>query len=401
VNLGCRLNRVELDSIGADLLSAGLAFDDENPDLVVINTCCVTGAAEKKTRKAVRHELNAHASIPVFVVGCAINIHAQDYLGLSDRVQLASKDDILSSVNDVLGLSLVKASQSLPRAGEHFVRRAGIKIQDGCDCACTFCIVHVARGKSRSVPSETVLGQARELVDAGIRELVITGVNLGCYHEADKDLVALLRELRASCPKARIRISSIEPKHVSNELIDLMASEDGMICRHLHIPIQSGSNKVLREMARPYTREFLLELASNVRDRIPEVVLTTDIIVGFPGESDEDFDQSCSLMREMQISKIHVFRYSARKGTPAAERDDQVPAGVLAERAQKLAELGAQLRDEIGLARLGSTEAVLVEAQGRGTTESFYEVELTGDEELGSLMRANLTSYESGGIFSL
>ena len=286
------------------------------------------------------------------------------------------------------------------RTGSGFRTRVGIKVQDGCNNACTYCIVHVARGESWSVPFEEVVAEARAHALAGVRELVLTGINLGAYDDGGRTLADLLEALLEACPGARFRIGSVEPLDVSDELISLMAASDGRVCRHLHLPLQSGSSRVLSEMARPYDAAYFLSLVEKLRAAMPALSLSTDIIVGFPGETDEDFAETLGVASASAFSKIHVFRYSRREGTPAAERDDQVAATIVAERSRKLQALGLELGREDAKHRLGTDESVLVERVGQGTTESYHPVRWTSSAPaVGELVRIHLESLGRDGAF--
>lgn len=417
INLGCRVNRVESDSIiqaylarGGELVSAAYA------EIIVVNTCTVTGEAEKKTRKAIHRALRANQNAKVIVTGCASNIDPEGYAALDPRVVIVDKMDLLEVPVDAPA-----------RVGESFPVRVGIKIQDGCDHACTFCIVHVARGKAWSRPSDEIVAEVCALEDAGVREIVMTGIDLGSYDEpipgrseaggmvptlsdiadADacqegqkRDLAWLLRLLLARTKECRFRISSIEPISVTDELIELMARSNGRICEHLHLPLQSGSSKVLSEMERPYDATFFRDLVDKLRAAMPNISLTTDLMVAFPGETEEDFQESLGLARYARFSKIHVFRYSKRAGTPAALRADQVPPEVSERRARELRELSFELHQNFGQSLVGTTELVAVEGEGIGMTSSFYRVRVSSDLEAGSLVPLRLTELDASGIFS-
>ena len=393
VNLGCKVNRVEADGFERLLAGRGGAPSSQaEADLIVVNTCTVTGEAEKKTRKAVRHALAANEEAPVIVTGCATEIDAAAYEALGSRVTVvpkagmalyleegafpsrppaggspldtrAQRDDHTaeegelaaperpapSTGNRAAGLAAPEGAEAvLPADGR---TRIGIKVQDGCDNACTYCIVHVARGRATSRNADEVAAEAVALARAGVREIVLTGINLGSYDADGLDLADLCRRLLAETaelhapgePPCRFRIGSVEPMDVSMDLIGLLAEARGRLCRHLHLPLQSGSSKVLQEMGRPYDAEEYRQLADYLRAMVPEIALTTDIIVGFPGETEQDFEDTCALARHVGFAKIHVFPYSQREGTPAAERPDQVPPGEKAARAARLRTLTDEL----------------------------------------------------------
>ena len=216
-----------------------------------------------------------------------------------------------------------------------FRTRVDLKIQDGCDNTCSYCIVHVARGPARSVPAATVISRARTLADAGTRELVLVGIDLAAYRDADIDLARLVTLLQEKTDIGRVRVSSVEPQSVTPTLVDVLAHSEGRLCRHLHLCLQSGSDKVLREMNRRYDADAFCALANRLHEAVPRIALSTDVIVGFPGETEDDFARTCKLVERCGFMRLHVFRYSKRPGTPAAkmcirDRRKTIPAAPVA-----------------------------------------------------------------------
>ncbi len=419
VNLGCKVNRVESDGFAAALLERGCTLADEaEAQLIIVNTCTVTGEAEKKTRKAVRQALRANADARVVVTGCAAAIDPDTYTAMDDRVSVVSKlgmDGFLASIGafdeaghvrrDSEGTIAADATdgnvaaahghdrvgESPMRVGDEFPTRVGVKVQDGCNNACTYCIVHVARGRAWSRPASEVVEEARLLADSGVHEIVLTGINLGSYRYDGLNLAGLLRLLLGATPDGvRFRISSVEPRDVDDDLIELMAASKGRICRHLHLPLQSGSSKVLREMARPYRAEQFLELTNRLYDAMPMLSLSTDVIVGFPGETEEDYLATERVARASRFSKMHIFRYSKREGTPAAKRADQVPPEVKASRAKRLEALERELRQADRARRVGTRELALVETGGVATTESYHAIPAPEGACVGDLVECEL-----------
>lgn len=404
VNLGCKVNRVESDDAAAKLLSKGWEQGGaEAAHLIIVNTCAVTGEAEKKTRKAVRQALRSSESARVVVTGCASALRPEAFEEMSDRVECVAKGDLAAWLDKLPGHDDAVAHGPVLRVGAPFPTRVGVKVQDGCDNACTYCIVHVARGRAVSRPVDEVVAECVAYARAGVGEIVLTGINLGSYGRrvaqgpavglADllKELLSRTETLRAEDgPPCRFRISSIEPKDVDAGLIDLISRAEGRVCRHLHLPLQSGSSKVLREMARPYDAGFFADLVSDLRAAVPQLSLSTDIIAGFPGESEADFEETLSVARACGFSRIHAFPYSPRRGTPAAERADQLPPEVKEARAARLRTLGGELRDGDFSRRVGTRELVLVEQDGRGMSESYYEVPVPADAEPGRLIEVPL-----------
>jgi threonylcarbamoyladenosine tRNA methylthiotransferase MtaB len=274
-----------------------------------------------------------------------------------------------------------------------FRTRRGIKIQDGCDNVCSYCVVRLARGASRSTPVAEIREQVQAAEQSEIREIILTGVNLGSFNDQGHGLCQLVDELLGITTHLRIRLSSLEPQHADDELLALMAASSGRLCAHLHLPLQSGCDRTLEAMARPYDTAFYAERVAHARALMPHLALTTDLIVGFPGESDEDFAQSLSFCERMDFAQMHVFRYSKRPQTPATELSHQVLAPVSAERARVVREYAARARHRDALGRVGTQEAVLVETRGRGTSESYHKVAVSPDAKIGSLIFVRFTGY--------
>lgn len=394
VNLGCKVNRVESDRISMDLERFGHELvDQEHAHAVVINTCAVTTEAEKKTRKAVRHAANLPLAPTVVVCGCAVNLNPETYEALgpdvhavSDKSVVASYIDKLSGGTGVYEQTDENVTFTSAAAEELSHRRLGIKVQDGCDNRCSYCIIWKARGKPTSIPVALVLQSVREAVSQGVQEVVLTGINLGSYEDVDAegertDLVGLLKKMLDETDIARIRLSSVEPPDATDELLTLMASHRDRVCSHLHLALQSGCEKTLKEMHRVYTADEFRRIVARARQIMPDICLSTDLIVGFPGETEEDFEESLAFCEEMKFAKIHTFRYSPRPGTPAAARKDQVAPQDSAERSRRIRELQDRMRYEDALSRVGDEEYVLLEKLREGTSGSYHRVVVTGLNE--------------------
>lgn len=407
VNLGCKVNRVESDSIALFYERSGDKLSDvEHADLVVVNTCTVTGEAEKKTRKTIRRVLRSNESARVVVTGCASAIDPGFFSALSPRISVVDKVDLMEECES-LGAS---SHDDLVRVGERFPSRVAVKIQDGCNHACTYCIVHVARGRARSREYAQVEQEIMGLAKAGAKEIVLAGIDLGSYRgEVDGEtfrlggLVSrvLVRLESEGYPEVRLRISSIEPRSINEDFISVLASSNGRVCRHLHIPLQSGSDRILAEMHRPYTSQGYLALVRRIREAYPWLSLTTDVIVGFPGETDEDFEDTLRVCRQAGFSKIHVFRYSPRASTPAAQRDDQIDPATKEARARMLLALSDELRHSFALTRLGFCEQLVSEQDGWAMSESYYRVRISEDRFPSGEGTACLRSLEADGSFTI
>jgi threonylcarbamoyladenosine tRNA methylthiotransferase MtaB len=369
--LGCRLNQAESDAMADDLLRGGLspAAADEEPDVVVVNTCTVTREATKASRSAIRRAVRAHPAARVVVTGCyAVSDRAEVEAipGVDEVVTNDDKDrflDALGAAPTVAPLLQITPGPSARSAAPARVR-ANLKVQTGCDEWCTFCIIPTTRGPLRSRDPDELVAEARAMVDAGAREIVLTGVHLGKYAYdrggGERDLVHLLRRLVAIEPLRRVRLSSILSRHLTDELVCFMASEEKM-CTYLHVPLQSGDADILRTMHRPYAIDDYKRSVRRARDSIAGLALATDVIVGFPGETDEQFERTMEVVAEIGFSKLHVFRYSARPGTAASAMRDEVPLETKRDRSRALIALGNQIRSHWLDAHLGTTLGVLVE----------------------------------------
>jgi threonylcarbamoyladenosine tRNA methylthiotransferase MtaB len=419
-NLGCKVNRVESDSIARELLAAGaLPGPAAGADVVIVNSCTVTAESDSKSRKAVRQAAAGSANPWVIVTGCGVNYDAGQFANLADKV-IVLPDKSLAAAKALELLDLPSAppvsSSSLlssPRRGGRAAAggpglapgsrnagdpsltgsravslntapraRVGIKVQDGCDRRCSYCIIPKVRGGSQSVSIGEIQRELQRALESGVRELVLTGIDLGSYRFAGGGLSALLERLlcQGSGFDFRLRLSSIEPENISAELLGLIRDSDGRICAHLHVPLQSGSDRVLAAMGRGYRASEYLDVIDAVRDTLPDAAITTDVIVGFPGESQADFEDTVEVCTRAAFTRMHVFKYSMRLGTPAAELPNQLPPAVAAQRSRQLRELAALLQKNDALARLGKTERVLVETAGLGRSESYYPVVLPEDK---------------------
>lgn len=411
INLGCKVNRVESDSFGAFLLSNGAcATSLEFANLVIVNTCTVTGDAEKKTRKAVRRAVREAKQAHIVVTGCAAAINPELYKALSPRICVVPKGLVSEYLEKQLfinhamdnsghhGSFIPFDSSTNERIGDSFPTRVAVKIQDGCNHACAYCIVHTARGKAWSRNWDAIIDEVVALESHGVKEIVLTGIDLGSYRFGKRRLSDLLEELLTKTSKVRFRISSIEPCSIDKKLPELLLSSRGRICRHLHLPLQSGSHKVLKEMNRPYSRDYYLELCENLHAEIPQLSLTTDIIVGFPGETESEFKETLDVATKVGFSKIHVFRYSKRDGTPAALRSDQISPEIINRRACELSALSENLRSAFAQSLLGTEELVVVEKKGWGMTESYYHIRVPENFEPGSTHLLRIRELDSLGV---
>jgi threonylcarbamoyladenosine tRNA methylthiotransferase MtaB len=414
--LGCRLNQAESDSMAEDLASRGLTSvdDGEAPDVVVINTCTVTREATKASRMAIRRAIANHPEAKVVVTGC---------YAVSDPEEIAAIDgvDVIVNNNDkehlaeVLGagtpvaplLQIGGLSRSSPQLPYRV--RSNLKVQTGCDEWCSFCIIPTTRGPLRSIDESDLIAEARARVNAGAREIVLTGVHLGKYtYDTGGDesrLVALFENLLAIPGLWRLRLSSILSQHLTDEMLSFMGAEP-RVCRHLHVPLQSGDDRILRAMNRPYDVAAYRDALERAQCALEGLALATDIIVGFPGETEAAFEATMSLVDDIQFSKLHVFRFSTRPDTAAAAMTDDVPPQVKKERSKRLIGLGNEIRIRFLNSHLGRPLEVLVEDERvvdgvsvcSGQTDDYVRCWFEAEGLLGTMVEVEGNEVRADGI---
>ncbi len=378
---------------------------DEPADIVVINTCSVTERADRECRQLVRRALRRSPEAFVAVVGCYAQLQPQQIAaiaGVDIVLGTAEKFDFLSYIGDAkkrdeptIAVSCIGDAHDARHAssiGFEDRTRAFLKVQDGCDYSCSFCTIPMARGKSRSVDVATVLSDARQAADAGYREIVLTGVNVGDYgDEGAPGLLGLLRTLIRVDGIERIRISSIEPNLLTDELLDLWFAET-KLCRHWHVPLQSGSDEILRGMRRRYLRDLYRSRIERIRNAIPNAGIGADVIVGFPGETEELFRETYDFVLDLPVTYLHVFSYSERPNTQAATSPHHVLPAEKAARSERLRSLGLRKRRQFHESLVGSTVSVLFEnqdddAQWNGLSDEYVRVLVNGPADLSGTVR--------------
>ena len=408
VTLGCKVNQYETQYVRAGLARLGYreAANGAPADLYLVNTCTVTAEADLKSRKAIRQLARQNPRAEIIVMGCYATRAAEEVAELPGVVEVLTDKGRLPELLARLGL--VDVPDGIDSFGRR--HRAYVKIQDGCRMPCSYCIIPKVRPKLASRPPEQVLAEIGRLVEHGYREIVLTGIHLGHYgvdfdagdegtvpifpqekwdYPPPKPLAGLVRRILALDGEFRLRISSIEAVEVAPELVALMAEHPDRICPHLHLSMQSGSDAVLARMRRRWASGRFVERCHQIRQILDEPALTTDVIVGFPGETESDFEATCRVVREVEFSKLHVFRFSPRQGTPAAEMPDQVPPCEKQRRAAELAQIGTHLREQFFHRLLGRRLQVLVESAAadqpgvlQGTSGRYAPVEFPGSPGL-------------------
>jgi threonylcarbamoyladenosine tRNA methylthiotransferase MtaB len=403
--LGCKVNQYESAAFQTGFEAAGciMATAKETADIIVINTCAVTARACTQSRQAIRQLTGRHPEARVVITGCYSQLAGGELVsminkplciignGNKDMLVTAALTDTPSDLTMLMDrISQKKEICRLPvrRFGNR--TRATLRIQDGCNSFCTYCVVPYTRGPSRSLPLPEVLEQAAVFASEGHREIVVTGIHVGLY---GKDLAEgidcgkLMLRLCAAQPNIRFRLSSIEPTEINEELLEVMASHPNFM-PHLHIPLQSGDDTILARMNRGYTAQRFKETISLCRKRVPDAAIGIDVLVGFPGETDQYFANTCRLLEECDCTYLHVFPYSVRPGTLAATFDQQVPQGVKDERVARLRQMDAEKKERYYQRYIGSTRPVLVEHKRdpdgklRGFTDNYIPVSFAGKSSL-------------------
>jgi threonylcarbamoyladenosine tRNA methylthiotransferase MtaB len=386
--LGCKVSQTDAQAVREQLVRDGHR-EAADAEIAVVNTCCVTNEAVRKSRHAVSRAARSHAR--VYVTGCGANLRGGAFEGVAPNVRVIarpSEETPAAVAGDVGAIGCVQAPARLDRV------RAFVKVQDGCSFSCNFCVVPLVRGGSRSRRAGAVLAEIARRVAQGHREVVLTGINLGCYRdrEAGFTLARLVREAGRIEGLARLRLSSIEINHVSDELVAALR-ETTTLAKHLHVPLQSGDDAVLASMGRRYSSATFLRRLAPLED----FNLTTDVIVGFPSEDDAAFERTLSVVREARITSAHVFPYSPRPGT-ATESVDHVPATVKKERSARLREASHEASLRRWRSKLGRDDLVLVDRPGRGYGDDYSPWLV--DAPVGELVRVRGGAVSEEGILA-
>ncbi|MEK3951371.1 tRNA (N(6)-L-threonylcarbamoyladenosine(37)-C(2))-methylthiotransferase MtaB [Paenibacillus sp. FSL H7-0703] len=416
--LGCKVNFYDTEAIWQLFKNEGyeqVDFDEQTADVYLINTCTVTNTGDKKSRQIIRRAIRRNPDAIVAVTGCYAQTspaEIMDIPGVDLVIGTQDRDKIIPFVQEIQGTrqpvnavrnimkTRVFEEMDVPDFANH--TRAFLKIQDGCNNFCTFCIIPWSRGLSRSRDAASIIAQARQLVHAGYKEIVLTGIHTGGYGDdmENYDLSDLLWDLEKVEGLERIRISSIEASQIDEKMLDVLNRSTKLV-RHFHIPLQAGDDTVLKRMRRKYTTEEFYNKMLMIRKAMPDVAITTDVIVGFPGETDEMFRNGYELMKKIGFSEMHVFPYSKRSGTPAARMEDQVNEDVKNARVHELIQLSEQMQLAYAKKFVGQVLEVIPEVAPKGTEDSgilhgysdnYIQLAFEGTEDLvGKVCRVKLT----------
>lgn len=405
VTLGCKVNAYEVDSLTNEFKKAGYlpAMPGEKVEVALINTCSVTSSADQKSRQQIRKLAKMYPEAILVVMGCysQINVELANSIpeidivvGTSNRTKILEYiEEFKNTQTQIIAVNPSSRTFTYEELKETSITshaRAYLKIQDGCDQFCTFCIIPLTRGKLRSRDPLEVIKEAKELVAKGYHEIVLTGIHTGAYGLDLKDVSFsdLVKMILDACPTLyKLRISSIEENEIDDELLKLM-QKDQRLARHLHIPLQAGNDEVLRRMNRRYNTKAFLEKINKIRDYVGDIAITTDVIVGFPGESDEYFQDTYNFIKAVNFSELHVFPYSLRTKTPAATFKDQVDSLTKKERVRTLIALSEELKNDYRQKHVGQTMSALIETYDEekglyvGHTSNYLDVYVKSDDDI-------------------
>ncbi|HRP53464.1 MAG TPA: tRNA (N(6)-L-threonylcarbamoyladenosine(37)-C(2))-methylthiotransferase MtaB [Fluviicola sp.] len=418
--LGCKLNFSETSTISRTFENAGYAKVDfeDTPDILVINTCSVTQAADKKCQQLVRKAQRINPDVFITVIGCYAQLKPEEIaeiygvslvLGANEKFNIIEHLEKLEFEKQekakVLYDNIKKTNDFIPSHSMGDRTRSFLKIQDGCDYFCTFCTIPLARGKSRNASISQTILEAKKIADSSIKEVVLTGVNIGDFGQGGEEtFFDLVKELDKIEGINRYRISSIEPNLLSNEIIQFTLEESKRFLPHFHIPLQSGSNEMLKAMRRKYLRELYAERVAKIKSLNSDCAIGVDVIVGFPGETDEAFEETVDFLKDLPVSYFHVFTYSERANTTAVKLKDVVPHAVRAERSKRLHILSDKKKRAFYESQLNTQRSVLFEADEddgfmTGFTENYVKVKIPFNEAfINQILPVKLTEIDRDGV---
>jgi len=399
--LGCKLNFSETSTIGRTFQEAGFAKVDFDaaPDVFVINTCSVTENADKKCRQLVKRAMKSNPDGFVAIIGCFAQLKPTEIseipgvdivLGANEKFNILEHlDSLEKKENAVISNESIKETKDFVPAFSMGDRtRSFLKVQDGCDYFCTFCTIPLARGKSRNATIQETINQAKKIAETDIKEVVLTGVNIGDFgQDGEENFFGLVKELDKVTGIDRFRISSIEPNLLSDEIISYCLSDAARFVPHFHIPLQSGSDRLLKAMRRKYKRDLFANRVAHIKQIRPDACIGVDVIVGFPGETDEEFMETVDFLKDLDISYLHVFTYSERANTTAIKLGDPVPMNIRKQRSQQLHILSDKKKRAFYEENVGRTEIVLFENENNdgymyGFTSNYVKIKFPYQEEM-------------------
>jgi threonylcarbamoyladenosine tRNA methylthiotransferase MtaB len=419
VTLGCKTNQFESAAMAEQLQQAGyqqVAFE-AGADLVIVNTCTVTAATDSQSRKLIRRARRLNYKARIVVTGCYAQIDPQSLNqlpGVALVIGNNEKNQLLAYLSENTEPGQIRVSdirdsrvlEPLSLTGFEQRSRAFVQIQNGCDAFCSYCIIPYARGRSRSVPVADVVNQVERLSANGYPEIVLTGIHIGNYGQdfnPQTGLLTLLQSIEQSSFSGRLRLGSIEPTELSEELSSYINHCD-WICPHFHIPLQAGDDEILRRMNRHYSTTFFADLLDRLHKMNPDAAIGLDVITGFPGETDRQFQTTCQLLRQLPFSHLHVFPFSKRAGTPADDMPDQVSGAIMKDRAAQLRQIGIEKNKSFARQFIGSELEIVIEGGGadglrKGLSRNYLPVWVpAASAEPGALLQVKITGEYRDGL---
>ena len=390
ITLGCKVNEYESEVI-SNLLENHGYIKSENPDVCIINTCTVTNTADSKSRKMIRSLRRNYPNAILAVMGCMIQ-NKKDKLDIDADIIIGNthKTDVVSLIeeykNKINIVGDMEDAEFEDMSLNNFdLTRAYIKIEDGCDNYCSYCIIPYVRGHVRSKKHEKVISEAKRLIENGHKEIVLTGIHTGHYHDDNYSFADLLKDLVKIDGLKRLRISSIEITELNDEVLDVIKNSN-ILVNHMHIPLQSGSDRILKLMNRKYDKNYFINKIKKIKSIKPDMNITTDVIVGFPSESEEDFEECIDTIKKIGFTKLHVFPYSDREGTVASKMENKVPGNVKKNRVKKLLEISKNLEIDYMNKHIGFDVSFIPEVYENGYlighTPNYLMVKSLGDKSL-------------------
>ena len=390
ITLGCKVNEYESEVI-SNLLENHGYIKSENPDVCIINTCTVTNTADSKSRKMIRSLRRNYPNAILAVMGCMIQ-NKKDKLDIDADIIIGNthKTDVVSLIeeykNKINIVGDMEDAEFEDMSLNNFdLTRAYIKIEDGCDNYCSYCIIPYVRGHVRSKKHEKVISEAKRLIENGHKEIVLTGIHTGHYHDGNYSFADLLKDLVKIDGLKRLRISSIEITELNDEVLDVIKNSN-ILVNHMHIPLQSGSDRILKLMNRKYDKNYFINKIKKIKSIKPDMNITTDVIVGFPSESEEDFEECIDTIKKIGFTKLHVFPYSDREGTVASKMENKVPGNVKKNRVKKLLEISKNLEIDYMNKHIGFDVSFIPEVYENGYlighTPNYLMVKSLGDKSL-------------------
>lgn len=384
--LGCKLNQAENEALARQLAGAGcrIVSSVEEADIYILNTCSVTHVADSKCRHLLRLAHRRNPTARLVAIGCYAEQSAPELAQIEGVSLVLGNEAKQDAVRHLTEAGYITEHGPNGHRCEGDRTRAFVKIQDGCQSFCTYCVVPLVRGTEKSLPADEIVDEIKARVADGYKEVVLTGTKVGTYNSEGTRLSGLLERILAETGVERLRLSSIQPQEINPELLELW--QDGRLCPHFHLSLQSGSDSVLARMRRRYGTASYRQVVSQIREAVPDVAITTDVIVGFPGEIEAEFQDSFNFCREMGFARIHVFTYSPRRGTVAAQMSDQIPAKAKKERGQRMLALAKESLESYNRTFLGRIMPVLWENKAgsiwSGHTGNYIKVFTESERDL-------------------